>query len=83
MRSRGESATTVITAESMADRFGVTKGTYEPVPLPRMNSHVVRAAAVLCRFVLWQRLSLKTVLWLYTACDGHGRKLLPVNRITC
>jgi hypothetical protein len=41
MRSRGESATTVITAESMAEQYGVTQGTYEAVALPRTNVLVV------------------------------------------
>ena len=34
MRARGDSATEVFTAESMAERFGVEKGSYESVPLP-------------------------------------------------
>ncbi len=72
MRSRGESATTVITAESMADQFGITKGTYEPVPLPRINAHVVRAAADLCE-ACFDNDQHHIVLWLYSACDGHGR----------
>ncbi|KAK9836271.1 hypothetical protein WJX81_001311 [Elliptochloris bilobata] len=42
MRSRGGSATQVITAESMADQYGVTMGTYEPVALPRVNASVAR-----------------------------------------
>ena len=44
LRSRGESATQVITAESMAEQYGVMKGTYEAVALPRVNTSVVRAA---------------------------------------
>ena len=42
LRSRGESATQVVTADSMAEQYGVVKGTYEAVALPRVNTSVVR-----------------------------------------
>ena len=44
LRSRGDSATQVITAKSMAEQYGVMKGTYEAVALPRVNTSVVRPA---------------------------------------
>lgn len=34
MRARGDSATEILTAESMADKFGVQHGSYESVALP-------------------------------------------------
>ena len=34
MRSRGDSATEVFTADSMAAEFGIMKGSFEIVPLP-------------------------------------------------
>ena len=42
MRSRGEAGTATLTAESMAERFGVVKGTYASVPLPRINAYMVQ-----------------------------------------
>jgi hypothetical protein len=42
MRSRGEGATEVFTAETMAAKFGVVEGSYDAVPLPRLDAHVVR-----------------------------------------
>lgn len=42
MRSRGEGATEVFTAESMAEKFGVVQGSYDAVPLPRLDAHTVR-----------------------------------------
>ncbi len=44
MRSRGDSATEVFTAETMAAKFGVVEGSYDAVPLPRLDAHVVSAA---------------------------------------
>ena len=41
MRSRGESGTATLTAESMAERYGVVKGTYTSVPLPRIQAYTV------------------------------------------
>ena len=35
MRSRGENGTSVYTAETMAERFGVNKGSYETVAIPK------------------------------------------------
>ena len=43
MRSRGDSATEVFTAETMAAKFGVVEGSYDAVPLPRLDAHVVSA----------------------------------------
>jgi hypothetical protein len=34
MRARGDSATEILTAESMADKYGVQQGSYDAVPLP-------------------------------------------------
>lgn len=34
MRARGDSATEILTAESMADKYGVQKGSYESLQLP-------------------------------------------------
>ena len=42
MRSRGEGATEVFTAETMAAKFGVVEGSYDAVPLPRLEAHIVR-----------------------------------------
>lgn len=41
MRSRGEAGTATLTAESMAERYGVVKGTYSSVPLPRIQAYTV------------------------------------------
>jgi len=41
MRARGESGTAVYTADTMAEHFGVAKGTYDVVPLPRLTNHKV------------------------------------------
>ena len=46
MRSRGDAGTSVLTAESMADRYGVVKGTYASVALPRIQAHTA------CPFLL-------------------------------
>lgn len=35
MRSRGENGTSVFTAETMAEKFGVNKGSYDPIPIPK------------------------------------------------
>ncbi len=43
MRSRGDSATEVFTAETMAAKFGVEEGSYDAVPLPRLDAHAVTA----------------------------------------
>ena len=45
MRSRGENGTAVFTADTMAARFGVTKDTYDAVPLPHISSYKVRLAS--------------------------------------
>ena len=42
MRSRGEGGTATITADTMAERFGVVHGTYTSVPLPQIRAHAVR-----------------------------------------
>ena len=41
LRSRGEQGTTVFTADTMAEQFGVNKGSYDPVPLPDLTVHKV------------------------------------------
>ena len=41
MRSRGDHGTSVITAEGMAERFGVVEGTYDAVPLPKIQVNMV------------------------------------------
>ena len=47
MRSRGPQGTTVFTADSMAEQFGVNKDTYDAVELPRINAYVV-CMLILC-----------------------------------
>ena len=46
MRSRGDGATEVFTAETMAAKFGVVEGSYDAVPLPRLDAHVVSTACL-------------------------------------
>ena len=41
MRARGENGTQVFTADSMAEKFGVNKGSYDPVHLPKISSSKV------------------------------------------
>ena len=41
MRSRGEGGTATITADTMAERFGVVQGTYTSVPLPKIRTYTV------------------------------------------
>ncbi len=41
MRARGDKGTQVFTADSMAEQFGVNKGSYESVHLPKLSSHKV------------------------------------------
>ena len=43
MRARGDTGTDVLTAETMAGRFGVVKGSYTSVPLPRIQAYTVRS----------------------------------------
>lgn len=43
MRSRGEGAAEVFTAETMAEKFGVVQGSYDAVQLPRLDAHTVRS----------------------------------------
>ncbi|KAK9864312.1 hypothetical protein WJX84_002485 [Apatococcus fuscideae] len=38
LRSRGEAGTSVFTAESIAQKFGVVKGSYRATPLPRLKT---------------------------------------------
>ena len=51
MRSRGEGGAATITADTMAERFGVVHGTYTLVPLPQIRAHAVRpsCASQACR----------------------------------
>lgn len=44
LRGRGSEGIQVFTADDVAERFGVVKGSYEPVPLPRIRAHVVRCS---------------------------------------
>lgn len=47
MRARGDSATEILTAESMAVKYGVQQGSYEAVPLPAdADVQQVRVATV-------------------------------------
>ena len=48
MRSRGEQGTTVFTADTMAEQFGVNKGSYDPVPLPHLTVHKVLLSKNYC-----------------------------------
>lgn len=41
MRSRGEGGTATITADTMAERFGVVQGSYTSVPLPQIRTYTV------------------------------------------
>ncbi|KAK9829388.1 hypothetical protein WJX72_005534 [[Myrmecia] bisecta] len=42
MRTRGDAGATVFTAESMAEQFGVVKGSYDAVALPKIKAFKVR-----------------------------------------
>ena len=42
MRSRGDKGTSVFTAETMAERFGVVKGSYDTVAVPVAKAFKVR-----------------------------------------
>ena len=44
MRSRGDNGTQVFTADTMADQFGVNKGSYDPVKLPELSFCKVQAS---------------------------------------
>ena len=44
MRGRGTGGVQVFTADDVIDQFGVVKGSYEAVPLPRIRAHVVRCS---------------------------------------
>jgi hypothetical protein len=44
MRARGEDGIQVLDAEAMAQRFGVVKGTYDAVALPKINAYQVDRA---------------------------------------
>ena len=41
MRSRGDQGTATFTAETMAEQFGVVKGTYDAVSLPKIKVNMV------------------------------------------
>ncbi|GAB4823140.1 hypothetical protein N2152v2_010186 [Parachlorella kessleri] len=42
MRSRGQSGMKTFTTDDVVDQFGVVKGTYEAVPLPKIKAYTVR-----------------------------------------
>lgn len=44
MRGRGTGGVQVFTADDVIDQFGVVKGSYDAVPLPRIRAHVVRCS---------------------------------------
>lgn len=44
LRGRGSEGIQVFTADDVAERFGVVKGSYDPVPLPRIRAHAVRCS---------------------------------------
>lgn len=47
MRSRGETGTKVFTAETMAEQFGVNKGSYTPVPLPKIGAQQAMPSSII------------------------------------
>ena len=42
MRARGQSGMKTFTTDDVVDQFGVVKGTYEAVPLPKIKAYTVR-----------------------------------------
>lgn len=44
MRGRGSAGVQVFTADDVIDQFGVVKGSYDAVPLPRIRAHVVQCS---------------------------------------
>ena len=42
MRSRGDAGVQVFSADDIADQYGVVKGSYDIVPLPRIKAHTVK-----------------------------------------
>lgn len=44
MRGRGSGGVQVFTADDVIDQFGVVKGSYDAVPLPRIKAHAVRCS---------------------------------------
>ena len=41
MRARGQSGMKTFTTDDVVDQFGVVKGTYEAVPLPKIKAYTV------------------------------------------
>ncbi len=41
MRSRGQAGVKVYTSEDVIDQFGVVKGSYDAVPLPKIKAYTV------------------------------------------
>jgi hypothetical protein len=42
MRSRGQEGVQTFTSDDIINQFGVVKGSYEPVPLPKIKGYTVR-----------------------------------------
>lgn len=42
LRSRGDTGVKVFTSDDVVEKFGVVKGSYEPVPLPKIKAYTVR-----------------------------------------
>lgn len=45
MRSRGDTGVQVFTTDDVIDQFGVVKGSYDAVPLPKIKAYTVRCKA--------------------------------------
>ncbi|KAI7836141.1 hypothetical protein COHA_009971 [Chlorella ohadii] len=45
LRSRGEAGVTTYTSDDVIANYGVVKGTYDAVPLPKIKAHTVRCKA--------------------------------------
>lgn len=41
LRSRGDTGVKVFTSDDVVDQFGVVKGSYEAVPLPKIKAYTV------------------------------------------
>ncbi len=41
MRSRGTAGVKVFTSEDVVERYGVAKGSYDEIALPRINAYTV------------------------------------------
>lgn len=45
MRSRGQTGVKVFTQEDIIDQYGVVKGSYDAVPLPKIKAYTVGGGA--------------------------------------